>query len=127
MKPLGMCSRAEQPTDEMNLLRRMTSVLALGILGTVSCAPMICMISGKPCKKIRLQDESGRPIESATAGGDPMSPAIMNSSDSKGHLVLSKHWADRDTGIVTIKAGGFIDLTKKFDDIPPVVVLKRAE
>jgi hypothetical protein len=85
------------------------------------------MISGKPCKKIRLQDESGKPIESASVGGDPMSPAIMNSSDDKGHLVLSKHWADARTGLVTIRAAGFTEFTKCFDDIPKVVVLKRIE
>lgn len=91
----------------------------------VSCAPLVCLFSGEPCKKIRLQDDSGNPIKSASAGGDPLSPSIMNASNDHGYLVLSKHWANPNTGKVTIKARGFVEFNQKFDDVPKIVVMKR--
>ncbi len=101
--------------------------ILLGVLISlmVSCAPLVCFYSGEPCKKIRLLDESGIPIKSASAGGDPLSPSIMNASNEQGYLMLSKHWADSDTGGVTIKAHGFHEFTKGFDDIEKVIVMKR--
>jgi len=73
-----------------------------------------------------LRDEWDAPVKSASAGGDPLSPAIMNSSNEKGYLVLSKHWADPN-GVMTIRAPGFVTVTKKFEDIPEVLVLKKTE
>lgn len=100
--------------------------ILLGVLisFTVSCAPLVCLYSGEPCKKIRLLDETGNPIKSASVGGDPLLPSIMNASNEQGYLVLSKHWANSNTGLVTIKAHGFHEFTQEFDDIEKVVVMK---
>lgn len=90
-----------------------------------SCSPVACLILGNPCKKVKFLDESGSPIKSASAGGDPMSPANMNSSNEFGYLILSKHWANRETELVTIFAPGFQDYTIKFSEIPKIVVMKK--
>jgi len=49
----------------------------------------------------------------------------MNASNEQGYLVLSKHWANPNTGMVTIKAHGFVEFTQNFDDVTKVVVLKK--
>ena len=91
-----------------------------------SCVPLVCLMSGDQCKKVRFQDASGNPIKSASpAVGDPMAPAIMNSSDDNGYLVISKHWPDPNSEVVTIKAHGFHNFTMNYSEIPKIVVLQK--
>ena len=90
-----------------------------------SCSLSCCAATGDVCKKIRVIDSTGNPIKSASAGGNPLAPSIMNSSNDQGYLVLSKYWENSDTGKVTIKAPGFHEFTRAFDDMEKVVVMKR--
>lgn len=112
----------------MNPVLKHLILLQMGVISVFacSCAPLLVLTSGGDCKKIRLQDEDGNPVVSASpVFGHVVSPAIMNSSDKNGHMVICRNYPDPKSEMTTIIAAGFQDYSMEFDKVPKVVTLKR--